>query len=398
MKRFVLIPIALICLVTLALSGLQLWACAVPVREGHRVETLEERALIIWDAKTKTQHFIREAKFRSSAPNFGFLVPTPTQPALSEADVRVFQVLEGTTAPERIPRVVRKPRPKPKPSDRKIRSEPPATSAPVEVLHRQMIAGYDASVLKATDVDALADWLTTNEYEFRPELREWLKRYTDDGWIITAFRLAGNDAGRMQTKAIQMSFNAEQPFYPYREPEHMRDPKQTHDERMLRLFMLSDTAVDARLGKELGPWHAKVAWRDKVDSAKADNILDSLRPREGRVENEGNRDVKYAEDLARDGWWLTEYEDNSSPRPGTEELYFTAAENARTVKRPPVYYDQIEYYDPGENTSVASNTVVVSETVSPVFVPWFVIAAAVGGAVLVAVVVISVMGSRKSDG
>ena len=41
--------------------------------------------VILWDAATQTEHFIRRASFKSEAEDFGFLVPTPTQPALNES-------------------------------------------------------------------------------------------------------------------------------------------------------------------------------------------------------------------------------------------------------------------------------------------------------------------------
>jgi hypothetical protein len=38
---------------------------------------------------------------------------------------------------------------------------------------------------------------------------------------------------------------------------------------------------------------------------------------------------------ARD-WWLTEFEDRSTPRPGTDEVYFAPAPDQSPVARPPV--------------------------------------------------------------
>ncbi|HYV36960.1 MAG TPA: hypothetical protein VE988_14735, partial [Gemmataceae bacterium] len=38
-------------------------------------------------------------------------------------------------------------------------------------------------------------------------------------------------------------------------------------------------------------------------------------------------------------WWLTEFEDKSSPRPGTADLYFSVAGDQNPVARP----DHIQY-------------------------------------------------------
>src|SRR5207237_170781 len=59
----------------------------------------EEEALIIWDPATKTEHFIRRAAFRSTARQFGFLVPTPTKPELSEVDDSIFDTLADVIRP-----------------------------------------------------------------------------------------------------------------------------------------------------------------------------------------------------------------------------------------------------------------------------------------------------------
>jgi len=78
--------------------------CAVIWRpSAEPVKVAAERALIVWEAEYRTQHFIRAAQFRGgNAEDFGFLVPTPTQPELSEADNAVFDLLEQVTKPREI--------------------------------------------------------------------------------------------------------------------------------------------------------------------------------------------------------------------------------------------------------------------------------------------------------
>jgi hypothetical protein len=81
------------------------WACAPAPRPGQFVRIAEESAIIIWDEKTRTQHFIRRATFDTDAPDFGFLVPTPTEPALAEVNNSAFTDLEYLIRPE----VIQKP-------------------------------------------------------------------------------------------------------------------------------------------------------------------------------------------------------------------------------------------------------------------------------------------------
>ena len=72
--------------------------CAVVPPEGMSVNTAEEGALVVWDEKTKTEHFVRRAAFQSTAYDFGFLVPTPTRPHLDLADDDLFRELSALTA------------------------------------------------------------------------------------------------------------------------------------------------------------------------------------------------------------------------------------------------------------------------------------------------------------
>src|SRR6266850_284980 len=58
--------------------------CPVPP-SGKPVVNADQTVVILWDAATKTEHFIRQASFKSEADDFGFLVPSPTRPELDES-------------------------------------------------------------------------------------------------------------------------------------------------------------------------------------------------------------------------------------------------------------------------------------------------------------------------
>src|SRR5215213_44775 len=77
-----------------------LLACAPAPRPGQFVRIAEETAAIVWDASTNTEHFIRSANFDTDASDFGFLVPTPSVPKLTEADNYLFTSLEYRIRPE----------------------------------------------------------------------------------------------------------------------------------------------------------------------------------------------------------------------------------------------------------------------------------------------------------
>ena len=298
-----------------------------------RVEVAEESAIIIWDAKKKMQHFIRRVSFKTDASDFGFLVPTPTRPELAEAEDAAFGVLERATAP--VVRIVMLPgsanRPHsaprsakggPAPGSSPGRSSPPPP--PVTVLEIQRVAGFDAAVLEATDAKALNDWLKKHEYQSRPELVDWLDAYVKAGWKITAFKIAKDqpEGTAVHTSAVRMSFKTEQPFFPYREPaDQLRIPPSMWSNRLLRVYFLSDQRYQGPLGKD-GYWPGKTVFAGKIDAFfYYKDVLAHL---------------KLKEPSLAELRWLTEFEDRSSPRPGTDEVYFSPSADQTAIARPEV--------------------------------------------------------------
>src|SRR5437879_4070273 len=91
-KSLFLLLAALLLVLTMLLAACEtLWACAAAPHPGDYVGIANETALIIWDAESETQHFIRRATFDTKAKDFGFLVPTPSKPELDEAHDYTFK-------------------------------------------------------------------------------------------------------------------------------------------------------------------------------------------------------------------------------------------------------------------------------------------------------------------
>src|SRR5262245_33477025 len=76
-------------------------ACCPAPPPGKPVLNADQTVILIWDAATKTQHFIRQASFKSEADDFGFLVPTPARPELDESGNDAFPYFLKLTEPER---------------------------------------------------------------------------------------------------------------------------------------------------------------------------------------------------------------------------------------------------------------------------------------------------------
>ncbi|MBI3721868.1 MAG: DUF2330 domain-containing protein, partial [Fimbriimonas ginsengisoli] len=90
-------------------------ACCPAGPQGKPVVNADQTVVIIWDAEKKMQHFIRQASFKSEADDFGFLVPSPTQPELAESGNDAFATLRKLTEPA----VVIRPRGKSDAKDKK---------------------------------------------------------------------------------------------------------------------------------------------------------------------------------------------------------------------------------------------------------------------------------------
>jgi hypothetical protein len=255
-------------------------------------------------------------------PYFGFLVPTPSQPKLSEAPDELFQVLEDWSKPEIITKKVPRPR-KPLLSRGLTESAPPAAGA-VHVLDEQRVGGFDAVVLKADDARAMKEWLEKHGYVTRPDLEKWLEPYIKQGWIITAFQIAKPDKTKpdLSTQAVRMTFQTERPFYPYAEPGDQRDLEGHHPGRLLRIFFVSTARMEGKLEHPTTTWPGRAAWANTLSPDQRDKMLTLLG---------GPKKMTLPEKP-----WLTVFDDQSSPRPGVADLFFAPASDQSTLARPPI--------------------------------------------------------------
>jgi len=289
---------------------------------GQVVSIVEESAVIVWDPATHTEHFIRRAAFNTTALDFGFLVPTPSKPSLASASDWVFANIQGLLKPKTVvsethgvdltPLFVHIL------SMFNMRARDgnalTATAPPVRVLDVQRVAGYDAVVLEADNPAALGSWLEKHGYASGPDLNAWLEPYVAAHWKITAFKIA-RASGRDQvgTSAVRMSFTTDRPFFPYREPASQRaQSPDASQRRSLQVLFLGDARVDGRIGSgNDNAWPARTIWSDQLGQDDAASLA---------------RDLSLADGQIPSSPWLTVFEDDSSPRPGFDDLYFTRSE------------------------------------------------------------------------
>ncbi|MCU0677544.1 MAG: DUF2330 domain-containing protein [Myxococcota bacterium] len=284
----------LVALLVFVLRAEPVDACAAFGPAGP-VTIAGEEALIVFDAARGRQHFVRTAAFDGAPSDFGFLVPSPSQPELAEAPAEVFRELFAIYR-----------RPESRRSRGALRAAGGGSEGEVEVVARELVAGLDATVLRATDADALRAWLQRNGYPSSEPLRAWLTPYVTKGWYVTAFKLAPGSRRGFATRAVRMSFDTRLPFYPYAEPavEGRRG-------RPFRVSVVAPWRVDARLGHRR--WSTAVAFADRP----GDRLVSAL------------RDAVPSEAFDASSW-LTVFDEPRSIRPD-RDLFFARSDESSTV-------------------------------------------------------------------
>jgi hypothetical protein len=343
-------------------------ACMSVAPVGVPVQIMDEAAVIVWDATTHTEHFVRRATFDTGARNFGFLVPTPGLPQLAEVNKGVFNQLQGLTAPEVRVEVRRHYNFMPL-----FFEEPPflvhdtvsananlvalsgaAAAHSVRVLSQAQVGGYDAVVLEADDTGALASWLKNHGYAARSTLSDWLAPYVAAKWKITAFKIAKQqaqdgsndnasyDAAPVTLSAVRLSFHTDRPFYPYREPADAREANNYFFGRSLWVTVLSTERVDGTLGAAATAplWPGMVQWTNRLPAEQRGSLASSL---------------KLSTEQMPANLWMTVMQDSSSPRPGTDEVYFASSPTqVAIVPEPIIHYRDITVPVPLDAIAICS--------------------------------------------
>lgn len=303
--------------------------CPAPPISGKPVVNADQTVILVWDPATKTQHFIRQASFKSEADDFGFLVPSPTQPELNESGNEAFPKLLKVTEPEKLTM--------PRPSGGGGGCACSSVMAPgsksmtmdalsqVKVLDEKLVAGFKAVVLEAKSADALVTWLKDNGYAYSPEMEAWAKPYVEAGWKITALKVAKDKEAPSQNNvsaaALRMTYQTDRPLFPYREPDYKNSAASLGATgRLLRIYFVSDARYRGELTREV-PWTGQVAWANKLSAADRKQVLDQL---------------KLPENTGPAEWWLTEFEDQWPYRVAPADVYFSRDTDQSTVKRPPI--------------------------------------------------------------
>ncbi len=348
-----LLPLALIAI--LAAIPAPASGCAAAPFNGERVDIASESAVIVWDEANKTEHFIRRATFQSTAYDFGFLVPTPSKPEVEESDDEVFKRLWDITKPKIEHRTRTASIGCGGAAAPKGAADGPEPESGIQILQHKRVGDHDVVSIKFDrtkgGVEAgsaeLARWLVSFGYGFGDTLKDWVKPYVENDWVITAFRIVGDKPSEpapakgataknglpqrgpnaMRAKPVRLSFKTDRPFYPYSEPADQRDDKAKNVQRLLRVYFVADKRYAGTLGpSDRGPertnWGmGRTVWADKLQDGERSEAIAK---------------AKLPADVGPREWFLTEFEDHSSPRLGTMDVFFTPSVDQSTVARPTV--------------------------------------------------------------
>lgn len=301
--------------------------CCPVGHSGKPVVNADQTVIIHWDPASKTQHFIRQANFKSAGDDFGFLIPSPTQPELAESGNEAFPTLLKWTEPE----IIVQNRPSGGGGCGCVLGSKSQTAGvaksiadpQVQVLDKKRVAGFDAVVLEAKSALALVDWLKAHDYAFSAEAQEWAKPYIAEGWKITALKVAKTDPTQptVAAGALRMSFKTEKPLFPYREPNPETAAKELDAKRrLLRIYFLADTRYAGTLSNAT-PWSGTTAWAGELTPVKRTEILEQL---------------KLPVTSGPEALWLTEFEDNWAYKAAPGDVHFSQAADQSTVKRDPI--------------------------------------------------------------
>jgi hypothetical protein len=310
----------------LALAATPTPACC-PARpiSGKPIVNADQSVVLIWDEATKTEHFIRKASFKGEAADFGFVVPSPSQPELSESGNEAFPYLQKITEPAHL----KAPRSGGSVGcgcGLKTASMAKGEAQPaVRVLEEKVVAGYKASVLEADTSAGLVRWFKEHGYAFSPEVEAWAKPYVEAKWKFTALKIDkprdAEGAAQVGTQALRLSFKTDRPLFPYREPNPEKDAEAVGAKhRLLRIYFVSDARYKGEL--KAANWTGQVAWAGELDAKQRAAVLEFLKlpPTTGPAE-----------------WWLTEFEDDWPYREAPSDVYFSRDREQTPVRRPPIY-------------------------------------------------------------
>jgi hypothetical protein len=280
-----------------------IWACSGVGPPGKPVVFGDQTNIIIWDEANQTEHFIRNATFKSGADDFGFIAPTPGKPTLSEASSKAFNTLASL---QPIPVVF---------GGRGGAGADYAKKSEVKVIQEADIAGYHATTLWSKDAHAINDWMNDHGYISTPEVEKWCERYCSRGWYLTAYKVIDRKKLIASTGTVRMSFKTRRPFNPFYVPSSNIP---INGGGTLIVYFVSVGDYDSKIGNT-GPWQ-RAQWKAPIPEAQSALLA---------------KQVKIPAEAIPDNVQVSTFIDYNFPRVTADDIYFSKKAVASVPKPVP---------------------------------------------------------------
>ncbi|GGO44846.1 hypothetical protein GCM10012287_11340 [Streptomyces daqingensis] len=244
-------------------------------RDPSRIAVDHEASAVSWDGRT--ERILMSLDVSGDAEEAAWIMPVPNRADVRLGSSRLFLELARLAAPEHRDRHYFWPRSGDWPYDDVDGAYAPgggARGGGVDVVGRERLGPFDVASLKATDPDALKDWLDDNGFALPKRLHRELKPYVDLRWEYVAVRLAPGDDERRRVlggtlQPLHLTFESERFVYPMRLSRAAKQPQN------LRLYVLAPHRM--RPSSAIGGEAPQVRFAGRVEKP-ADEVRAFARP------------------------------------------------------------------------------------------------------------------------
>ena len=193
----------LLALAAVGLATSPALACGGLVSPNGSADMSGFAAMISYDGTTEDA-LVGVLYQNSPATDFGWLLPLPSQPAITDGDPSGIVRAEEITRP-------------PEPPDMGIGgggARAPGSTSGVTELGRTTVHGLEFVTLAAGDTAALAQWMNTHGFTFHDRQAATIQTYLDRHWVVVVARATPDKAPASGVIWVRMQFTSADLTYP----------------------------------------------------------------------------------------------------------------------------------------------------------------------------------------
>jgi len=154
-----------------------------------------QTSLIVY--KDGMEDIYLKVAYEGETNKFVWIIPTPSFPKVTTAPNDIFEVLSVLTGVA----------PKANTSSNDSFDLGQSEKVNVVVHSQEQVGIYDITVLSATGVDGLFDWLSNNKYPVKDDVKEVLNWYIEKEWYFTTVRINSESLLEKMVKSFQGTDN-----------------------------------------------------------------------------------------------------------------------------------------------------------------------------------------------